>query len=400
MMRRRYLVCASAFAVILATTACGKSDEGGPASRPTIDISKLDPGNYPTAPVDVAKTRVDDSAAAREAIRIGDSVPLAMEVDSRFIYEMSRYFSRIVTPNNPPYFDDTGVEGKDFDNVAPGLVAGWYTQGRRRAELGAGRGIEMIVVRFSTADQAAAAARALADRTKGESYTINGHPGGITKYSLDTGMGNAAMSSYLAHRDMLLYARINDPVSMPFDPAAQADLVKRVFDKQIEMLKGYSPTPLDKISQLPLDVDGMLSRTLPLDSKSSGASAVAVYPRHAALHPEHRPDLSKAAFEDAGVDYVSAAQTFVLRTHDTASADRLIAAFEAQLDMDNYKKIDGPPNLPNARCYNAKDGIDSPSDYPPICWVPNGRFVAEVGGRNVQDLHQRTAAQYILLSKS
>ncbi|MEV2218715.1 hypothetical protein AB0E01_02410 [Nocardia vinacea] len=402
---RRHRIYAALLALMLATSACGNGTPDDPAANsPAIDIAKLDSGNYPTMPTDIDSTRTDDSGAVREAIRIGNATPLLMEIDTRFIFDYHKAFGRVFTPKDSPYFSGAGVESKDFNTVFPGLVAGWYTRGQRRNETMAGRELTAYSIRFSTADQVRTAVDGLADRTPGDTFAIANHPAARTKYTAMTETGYPSMSSWLAHGDMLLYVRVDDPVSMPFDATENADLVKAAFDKLIDSLKDYSPTPLDKIASLPLDVDGLLSRTLPLTKDqmpARGANPSGVYPRQAALHAEQHPNLAKAAFDDAGVDYLAAASAFVYRARDAASTTRLITAIEDQtIDMENYDKVDNPPNLPIAHCYNAKPGVKYASDYPPTCWVPVGRYVAQVSSRNIQDVYQQAAAQYKLLASA
>ncbi|WP_433727672.1 DUF7373 family lipoprotein [Nocardia sp. CA-129566] len=400
-MRRSLRLCATAFALIFALSAssCGGDDSNH--SDAAIDISKLDSGNYPTTPRDIDSTRTDDTSAIREAIRIGEATPLVMDIDNRFIFDYHKFISRTLTPQSSPYFTGTKLESGEFNAIAPGLVAGWYSFGQRREQSGAGREIEMDIIRFSSADRARTAMQALADRTAGESFRISEYPEARTTYIAKVAYGSPWLASWLAHGDMLLYVRVDDPISIPFTPAEQADLVKRAFDKQIEMLKGYSPTPPDQIKSLPLDVDGLLSRTLPFDkdNKPGGSDPSSIFPKHAALHFDRHPNVAMAAFNDAGLDNIAVSATTIYRTRDTPSTSRLIAALEAPVvDEDNYAKVDSPPHLPAAHCYNAKPGISYASDYPPVCWIAFDRYVAKVTGRNIQDLHQRTAAQYKLLA--
>ena len=276
---------------------------------------------------------------------------------------------------------------------------GWYSSGQRRESPIVGSTATIYTLRFAQADQSEAALTALSDRTVGENLSIPGYPMARGKYRTDDSLIAGASNTWLVHGDLLLHVAITDPLDLPVDPTTLADLTKRAFDKQIEMLKNYSPTPLDKISSLPLDVDGLLSRTIPLDKDElpvNGPDPSAVYPKQALLHAENYPDLAKAAYDDAGVDYVAEASSTIYRTKDASSTTRLIAAIESWFTKD-YAKIDGPPNLPGARCMTPKpDG--SSSIYNPVCWIAVDRYVAEVTGRNPQDLHQRTAAQYKLLA--
>ncbi len=404
-MRPHLRAFAALIALTLTTSACGGNDGNNSAAEPDkIDVAKLDSGNYPVTPSDVEKTRTSDTGAILEAIRIGSAMPLLMEIDGRFIHERSRSFGQaIITPNDPPdVYAATRIGLDEFNSVAPGVVAGWHTRGQRREEYGLGSSAGLYVIRFATPEQANSAFQALADRTSGESFGIPGYPQARTKVVERFEYHPAAMNSWIALGDIVVHLRIEDPISSPFEPARAADLVKRAFDKQIEMLKSYSPTPVDKIGSLPIDVDGLLSRTMPPTKEelpAKGSDPTGVYPKRAALHPESHPDLARAAYDDAGLDYLTVSgRTFVYRTRDHDSTTRLIAALRPLVAVDeNYVKVDSPPNMPIAQCFGAKPGSSSAWEHPPVCWFAVDRHVAQVYGRNVQDLHQRTAAQYKLL---
>ncbi|MFR9752229.1 hypothetical protein ACL02S_14500 [Nocardia sp. 004] len=390
-------------AFLLAASACG-TDTDAPSDI-SVDIAELDAGNYPTIPVDPEQSRIAETSAVREAIRIGNATPLVMDVDNRFIFQRYKFVTRVITPATPPYLDAAAITDDEIGSIFPGLVAGWHTHGQRRAEAWTGREMRIQTIRFSDVQHAEAAAQLLSDRTPGESHSIDGYPNAHTRYLSEVPVGShwlfPWLNSWLVHDDMLLYVFIEDPISLPFDPDPLADLAGRTFGKQIEMLKNYLPTPVAELDAQPLDVDGLLSRTLPTAKENlpvQGADPSGVYPKYAALHIANRPDLAKAAYDDAGVDYVTIAGAFIYRTRDDSSPFRLIAALQAQfIDTDSYDKIDGPAGLPSAECFAAKPNTPYQSDHPPICLIPADRYVIHVEGGNVQDARQRAAAQYKLL---
>ncbi|MEV0293280.1 hypothetical protein [Nocardia sp. NPDC050710] len=402
MMRRTHRLSALVLAAALAVGACGGNDD--PSSvHADIDISALDSGNYPTTPIDIEKARTVDSGAIRESIAIGAAMPLLMDIDNRFIYNSRSASSRMVTPAVPPdFYIATGIDTKEFNAIVPGVVAGWYTFGQRREDMSIGRSAELYAVRFTNVDTASAASRILGDRTTGTDYRLPDYPGAISRVRDKIDYRSATMNSWLAHGDMLLHLRIEDPLSVPFDPVPLAELTKRAFDKQIDMLKNYTPTPLDKIAAQPLDVDGLLSR-VPTFAKEhlpvNGANPWGVYPLRSTVHSESHPDIARAAYEDAGMDYLVVGEKVIIyRTRDSSSTTRLTAAMQEQVaDKETYKKTDSPPNFPSAQCFEVKPGVSSAYQYHPVCWFSIDRHVAQVHGRNVQDVHQRTAAQYKLL---
>lgn len=390
----RQTLAYSAFsALIILLSACG-SEPTTAVAPPEVDSTKLDSGNYPTTPIDVESTRKPLSGAVRESIRIGAASPTPFDYDHRFVYAKLRV-THAITADSPPAYSGSGFQnGKEGLAVIPG-VAGWRTAAQRRDSSDAGRGIYTMAIRFANPDQSLFASEELGRRTAGVPGEIPGYPNAQVRVALTKGPYTTQyMRAWLVRGDMLIHADLSDPVSAHFEAAANADIVKRFFDKQLEMLDSYSPTPVDEFDKLPLDVDSMLSRTLPLEKE-----VTAVYPMQALLHLASRPDKLAPAITDAGVDYASFATGSAFRTRDPAAAVRYMAAEEADSTTDpKYTQVDGPPNMPGAHCYNAKPGEKYTSSTPPICITTVGRYVIKSVGANTQDAHQRLAAQYKLLA--
>ncbi|MBF6212507.1 hypothetical protein IU433_18855 [Nocardia puris] len=388
-------------ALITATTltACGDSGDDGPAT-PTIDIAALDSGNFPTEPRDVEATRRDDSGYFLEAMRIGAVTPVAVDIDPRLTYQRrySRYDRRNTPTSAPTLF--SVPEEFEFGQFAEGFIAGWEANGERRSTPLLGKEIQTYNLRFGTAAQAETAARGLADEQQkvypGVPVPIDGFPGAVTRWSHE----KRYLDVWLPHGEMLLGVHLQDPVTEPADPTALAEIAKNAFTKQIEMLKSYEPTPVDQLASLPVDIDGMLSRTLPTaerDRPGHGHSTEVIATDQAALHSEKSPALAKGAFADAGVDLVASDGARVYRTRDAASTVRLIAALTA-MRADGYKEADSPRDMPGVECFDMSDPKGSWTTTPPTCFLAYDRYVAIVQGINLQEVHQKAAAQYKLLA--
>ncbi|WP_433599661.1 DUF7373 family lipoprotein [Nocardia sp. CA-135953] len=394
-MRFRHSLYAMIAVVLAATAACGDSND---ATTPAIDVTKLDSGNYPTTPRDMESTRTADSGANLESVRIGNSIPLPFEIDGKFAYQRLASVDGRTTLKSPATM--TAISSKEFPDLATGLVAGWESSGERRKNPWVGSSVIIDTLRFSDAAKAETAARRLADRQAeldpGETVTIPEHPSARAKWS----PGKRTLDSFLAHDAMLLYVYITDPVSEPVDTAPLIAFTQATFTKSIDALKNYSPTPIDQLGSLPLDVDGLLGRTLPLEERQmsiSGIDRTRLLTARSALPAERFPALSKAAFDDAGVDLVAYSGEKVFRTRDVSSTVRLIAALIDQRS-DGYRPIDAPPNMPDAKCFDTKDKKTSSLSYPPVCYLAYDRYVAKVEGTNVQEAYQKAAAQYKLLT--
>jgi predicted small lipoprotein YifL len=392
---RTRILCLTIAATLGALTGCG--DSGGSADSPDYDVAALDVGNYPTAPRDIEASRTAASGPRLEAARIGAATPLPMEVDGRLIFKPTLYWERRITPASSkelPSIADT-----EFKDLTAGLVAGWFTRGQRRESYGLGRALEMYALRFTDATAAATAAARIAGRQQevlpGTPMAIPGIPAATAKWSVT----KRYLDAQLTKDTMLLMVRVEDPITEPVDTAPLAELTRRAFDKQLEGLKSYTPTPVDQLGSLPIDVDGMLSRTLQLErnaSEKDNGDLSMVLAKQAALHAEFYPDLARAAFADTGVDLVTYSDDRVYRTKDNNAAERLIAAFIDQ-EAEGYKTIDSPPHMPGVECFDLKDPKGNTFRYPPVCYVAVDRYVARIENKNVQQLYQQVAAQYKLL---
>ncbi|MFI6220734.1 hypothetical protein ACIBEH_09300 [Nocardia salmonicida] len=382
--------------------ACGGSDAATPPT-PDIDVTKLDSGNYPTTPTDLESTRVPTSGALREAIRIGAATPLPFQYDSRFVFAKGASGGRHITPTDPPYFPGAGIESKDFDATIPGVVAGWDSSADRRDALNAGRAVSTITLRFRTADQAKHAATELWNRAPGSAYPIPNYSDALTKLEpKPTPLPVQNLRAWLPRGDLLFFIEVADWLGLPYDPAADATVAQKYFDKQIEMLRAYSPTPLSDIDKLPLDTEGLLSRTLPTEPakrSKSATSSSAVYPAQAVLHLEEHPVSASAAYTDAGIDYVAFDLTSVRRAKNEAAAARLHAWLNSELSSAKaYVKADSPPNLPTFTCFTVDSKASSSFMSKPTCQGTVGRYVIDASANSLQDAQQRIAAQYRLLN--
>ncbi|MEV4236817.1 hypothetical protein AB0J47_16755 [Nocardia sp. NPDC049737] len=391
---RNGLLCL-AIAAILAMTACGGSDDPAPA----VDVSKLEAGNYPTTPRDIDKQRTAETGAVQESIRLAEFVPLIMDLDGRLIYNQRPFYLHPFTPQNPPRNGSLGGSVENFAEAAPGLVAGWTTSGHRRKDRSLGLNIDLTLLRFSNNAQAKTAMDVFSDE-KNEKYprkgplAIPGYPNAksaLTQYD--------AVETWIARDDYLLYTYLGNSLATPPDPAPLIDFTKQLFDKQFELLKGYTPTPSDKVAQEPADIDGLVARTLPNQPSAGYADITGAYTPHAALHLEERPDITKRAFDDAEVDLIAHSDSSIYRTADSAAAARLTASLLDQL-TGLFQTTDSPPGLPAAKCSKKldNDATKSRNLVEFICYLPYNRYVAAITANQRQDLDQKLAAQYKLLA--
>ncbi|MFI9510970.1 hypothetical protein [Nocardia sp. NPDC052566] len=375
--------------VLLALAAgCGRSEP----ARPAIDIGKLDSGNYPTTPRTIERNA--DNGANQEGFELAKYVPLLLDLDRRLVFSNPPYGSIVFTPRHPPTPNRGLSDIADFASVAPGLVVGFDTRAQRRQSPRFGLDVSLDVLRFETPALAAAAVTRLADRLDAKyppkgPLPISGYPdarGALTKYD--------SVETWLSRDEYLVHTFLGDQLATPPDPAPLLEFTKRILDRQLELLRDYRPTPQDKLAQAPVDIEGLLGRTLP--SKTARSGTPGVFTAHAALHRDDRPEQTARYFADAKVDLVAIEASTIYRTGDADAAARLQAAFADQLAR-KYDAFAAPPGLPTAKCLKKRtDAATLSSDF--TCYVRNDRYLAQVWSSQPQDLYQQAAAQYKLLT--
>ncbi len=366
-------------AAIIVAAGCGH-DTG---NRAAVDTSALQPGNYRTLPRTAAEVRTPENVDIQEALRLAEFVPLIMDTDPRLVFGRVRYQRKMYTQLDPPELTD------NFSVEVPGFRVGWETSGQRRAEQTLGRAVELTVLRFAEPAQAAHAAKYLSDRALTGRYppvaTI-----AIPGYAEAFGQvgQHDSVSTWAAHGEYLVKTFIGPGVDIPPDHTVLAELTRAVLDRQFERLREYRPTSPEKLPELPVDTDEILRHALPAEEGESEA----VMSPAVALHFSERPDLTKRAIEDAQVDLVMRGETEIYRASDAAAAERFAAYLDSRLDP-AYEIIDTPPGMPGAHC------TENPEETGSFrCVFTNGRYTVLVDGADqIQELHQKTAAQYLLL---
>jgi len=374
-----------------AITACG-----GGSEAPAAPLD-LDPGNYPTTPRDLEAERTPATGSLQESIRLAEHVPLMMDLNSRLVFaDVSN--TPHFTEQHPPMSSGIG-NVENFGEQIPGLVAGWRTGASRRVDTFLGLDATLDVLRFTTPQQAEHA-RNLLSATSHEKYPpteqldLPGHPGSLTFVSTYD-----AVQSWTTHGEYLMRTYVSDGLATPPDHIPLLEFTRTILDEQVRRLGSYQPTPADRLSEVPADIDGLLGRTLPYPEPDSYDNPTGVYPARVFLHLDSRPDLTARAFEDAGVDLVARGDSLVFRAADAAAAERLLGALAGQhTDMDRTDAPAGTP--PGTRCVQEPAGTaESPRTYRLTrCHLTYDRYVGAVAAYQPQDLSQRIAAQYLLLA--
>lgn len=400
----RAVVTAGTALAVAMTAACGS--DSGPAKpayppEPAIDLSKLDTGNLATQPKLYGKAVNLDQARALEAERLANYIPLPVEVDPAV-----KYAGQPMAAAIRPFIDfGSGAMKQRIDAdpgamnaAAKGFVSGFVTTGKSDEADELSYELENIVLIFSDDASAGAAAQALgqtdltADHPK-QRVSIDKYPAAFA-YTDDTVPG--LIRSWYATGKFVIFTRVYDNVMGALKTQDQAKLaahVQRSLDVIPPALAKFPATPADKMADLPIDLDGVLGRTLPtiLDDTSQ-AGIPGVYELHGGLQLIQGDD-DTTSLTEAGVDRVAWKGGYVFRARDYQSAEKLID--ERAETSRTFKAIDPPPNLPNAVCRQYVGPAFAAISY--YCWVAHDRYVAELSANQLLDVQQRIAAQYAML---
>ncbi|MFI8976118.1 hypothetical protein ACIGO9_24740 [Nocardia asteroides] len=377
------------------TSGCGFTDDHDESA---IDMNLLETGNYQSVPRNPNESKPDQSGLAIEASRLGATMPIPYDIDSSYGFQSQSNSQVRVTPTIPMSL--ARVDHDEFRQFTSGLRVGWSTSGHRRLNSTVGRQAFIYNFVFTTPNDAESAMNKIIDEQQripsqyDRTVSIPSFPNAMTNWSVTT------MDSWMTHGPMLLGVRMVDLLGGPPDPNPSADFTAKAYSKMIDMVAKYTPTPVSELPELPIDVDQMLSRTLPgePDDQMGGIPDGAVEPLQAAIARDHRPGTTKPALVDAGVDLIATeAHTTVYRAKSSEAATQLMLALLGP-NTDYRTPIDSPHNLPIAKCYKRKDDKGPSQVDRPVCFVVFDRYLAQVQGTEVQELHQKTSAQYKLLA--
>ncbi|WP_405489197.1 hypothetical protein [Nocardia sp. NBC_00511] len=389
---------------VFASAGCGSESHAG--DQKTVDLSKLDVGAYATQPKDIQAKDPASWAKYLEAFRLASVMPLAQDVDPTLTVNVPDVNPFI---NSDDFIADQLAGNKaafgwlnmtEFDANTPGLVAGFQTGAESNEDSNISIELKNAVMLFDSDTSATAAATALARSGFGKPEGTE--PAHSTQYPnaqiVWKPQYQALASWYPTGRYVILALAINHENSAlgESDQSGLISLTDKAISVTSDRLKAFQPTPKDKLADLPADPQKMLRMTL---RHPAGDQLAFFFPgtldAHGAVLTAGYPNDNKTLFDQTGVDFVSYGAGRVIRTRDTSAAETFIATVSSAKFQ---HPIDPPPGLPDARCveYHGPQNFD----YPFHCYAAYGRYAAEIGSTQKQDVYQRISAQYSILANS
>ncbi|WP_062994200.1 DUF7373 family lipoprotein [Nocardia mikamii] len=399
-MRKSVRVLAAAVAALtLAATGCGSDPTPAPAAEPTVDLNGLDVGPYDATPRDMGKPTNPGQAAFYEAERLGSTMPLPMDIDPAFTHTGKLDTLVFLDPKTSVMKDFTDLS--NFAEDAPDLISGFASYGRDDPD---NLGSELVnaAMIFPTEQRATEVAAALERRDFGrdpqtQAVAIPNYP---LAHAHWVPTKQAINNWYPAGR-LVVFTSVYDQAKNWFNKVDLPALVSRVqksLDTVLPALATFQPTPPDKLMDHPIDIDGMLGRTMirPKEATGEWLNPPGVYLGRAGLHFSSDPGESRVWYDRDGVDRFADYGNEVYRARDTAAAadvrDELGGAEK------HFKQAAAPRNLPVAKCreYNGKEKL-AVRFY---CSVYYGRYASLAWGEQLLDAQQRISAQYTILVKA
>jgi hypothetical protein len=370
------------------TTVDGSAvKESGAPKAPSVDVSKLDVGPYPTEPSQPLGVTGDPLRGVLvEAQRMANNVVGPWEVDST----LSGWFG----------FGATVLQSAEaLANIGPEPFAAAASQhgfinGFASARTAEGQKILLnAVLRFADPVSAAAAATDFGDiaAKTGEGVQraqIPGHPDAqAASYTQTEGTGKrwSAVRAFTAHGPYVLMQLAQAVDGM--DPAL--GLVAKAIDLQGPAIDQFRATDPSEFADISLDPDGLLARTLPVPDKEATTIQNTTYEQRGALQFQSDPSRSATLFSQTGTDLVAMAKTNVYQTKDSESAARIVDGFYAELQPTS-QPVKPVNNLPDSRCLQLEDK----SFY---CLGAADKYAIETTSDNLLDAQQQVAAQYAML---
>jgi hypothetical protein len=387
--------CALTFAAVVAVAgaACGGSEAGPEQTTPPIDLAQLDVGNYPTQPRSLGTAKNPEQARMIEAERLANFVPLPSDIDPAFV-SANPSISKI-------FLEPKGALGRIMDvsrfaEAAPDFVAGFLSSAGSAPD---NRGTDLVnaILIFPDEQKAAAAAAAL-ERVDFEANNRN-TPVQIPKYPAAHAHWQPqtqSIGSWFATGKFVIYTWVFDYVKIfleKVDLPQLLTLVEKSLDTVVPAIGRFTPTPVDQLMTLPIDMDRMLDRTLPRPREDSWIDPPGAYTGHGALHFTTDSAEDRRMIEAAGTDRYATDGTDLFRTRDAAAAIQLRE--ERGGLSKKFRAAESPKGLPVARC---KEYIGNKTVVVRFyCSVAYDRYAAFAWSHQLLDAQQRISSQYALL---
>jgi hypothetical protein len=377
--------------------------QGAPSTAAPVDVSTLQTGSYPTAPLPPLGVAGSPDVGRRIAAQLmAPFVVGPWQVDGTLTEGTSPAATVMVSKDD--------FVGTLRARVAAGLfgqpfVIGFVAE-RHSSDKTAPLSLRNGVLRFADDRAASDAVAAMTNSTlqipldpsvypvltePPTTLPVPGHPassGLLQKYMQDDTL-HQEVTTLTAHGPFVVF----EVVQHPQGPDAAAALAAKAIDMQLSLLDKLPPVNPADFGQLPLDPSGLVARTLPTAPDEATPMSGSAYPPAGALHAEANPVDAATWFAATGVDQVSIGASTLYQAKDAAGARTLMQDIgDAAAKIPSTQSAAGVPGLPDSRCLLVADASGLVPKY--LCLATFDRYAFKTSARDFTRVQQQLAAQY------
>ncbi|WP_455749578.1 DUF7373 family lipoprotein [Nocardia fluminea] len=406
--------------IAIGAAGCG-SVVAGTGTAGEVDVRTLDVAKYPVEPIDTIYEYSPSMRTAQmlAAYRLAGSMALGTDIDPEFKYGAGNaltspgiatlYLSKatrdVLQDNKMLYGWANGSTDKEEYDVISNRAADNSLSDLQREKLKA-RFSSITVLQFADDKTAERVAKDISNADFAVAANDN-KPISLPNYPAATSHrrpGVPTLGSTLAHGRYVIYIH----VGVRDDDVTQLTaLAEKTYRAQILLLdKLPALSPADML-RLPPDPDGMLRRALnPKMSPTVDDLEYFTHDRIGYYQANRKQQLNDSLFAETGADrFTRSWGTELVRTRDEVAAETLRDKV-IELLVPSSELADSPPQLPDTKCAKNTDPrlndkfVDTGERKRFLCAVQYRRYVAIVDANQIQDAHQRAAAQYALFANS
>ncbi|MFE3446417.1 hypothetical protein ACFXNW_25600 [Nocardia sp. NPDC059180] len=383
----------------MAATSCGADTE---AAAPAVDLAKLDVGGYATLPRDIGKPKNDVVPRLVEAQRLGNIMPLPVEIDPKFVYQGPATHTFLLPGESHLSPIHRWISEVNFANDAKGFISGFSATAQSSKSPALASTLSSNVLIFpdakSATDAAANLSRAQFFRDEDfpvEPAKLDAYPAAHVRWQ----PGMQTLVSWIAKDEFVIVTiAYNAEAKMlgESDLPGLSTLSEKAIAATSTSLEKFEPTPPEKFMETSIDPDGMRSISLRRPEGDSFMNVPGTYDLHGSLNFPTDPVKRKQELTDAGVDRVAYDAGELYRAADAESAQQLK---DKSAELTHFfRSTPSPKGLPQATCMEYKGPAEGAIRF--YCHVAYDRYYAFMGSEQLLDAQQRISAQYAILANS
>ncbi|WP_336085470.1 DUF7373 family lipoprotein [Nocardia sp. SSK8] len=386
------VACCAALATLTGCAVGGTAVPGEP------DVRGLETGTYA-----VDRHHFDGTAGTKgalvEGMRMSAAVAPAVRIDASLAYgrggavvgDVTRALDFVAHVSKPV------LEKREYVTGYAALGADKPDPADSKRPAADATAVTMFVLRFPDAAAATLAARELEDvdlavSPDNRKLTSNRYPAAYLHWR----PGVPTIGAFHAHEQFVISVFIQRPRAEATDLTSWVD---KALAAEITQLAGFTATPVDELTDLPVDPDRLLSRAVVEDRRGlrPDQNVFGVYSTAHLVNRAYDQTARQTLVDATGADLIAVVQGgSITRTRDQSASEALMKGL---IDTaDRYDTLPAPSDVPGARCLELRAPEDDTYNY--RCYIPYKRYLGIVSAEREPEVRQKISAQYALLANS